>query len=94
VIQEQLHGMQIRAALEQPAASLAPQIVHVEVHLRDLLAAAGQEPAVRSLVWPVAERASPKRRPRLLIVLQAFADFVAEHVRFRSELVAIRIVSS
>jgi hypothetical protein len=35
--------MQIRAALEQPAVSLAPQVVHVEVHLRDLLAAAGQE---------------------------------------------------
>ena len=92
MVQEQLHRVEIGAALQQTASGLAPQVVHVEVHLRKLLAAAGKESTVRSPMWTVTDRARPKRRPRLLVVLQAFADFVAEDVRFRLEFLAIRIM--
>ena len=67
VIQEQLHGVEIGAALQKPTAGFAPQVVQVEIHLRQLLAAAGKEPAVRSAVRSVADRTKSKRRPRLLI---------------------------
>jgi len=81
VVQEQLHRVEIGAALQQTASGLAPPVVQVEIHLRELLAAAGKESAGRSPVRTVTECAKPKRRPGLLVVLEAFADFVAEHVR-------------
>src|SRR5439155_4936343 len=80
VIQEQLHRVEISAALQQTAPGFTPQVVPVEIHLRQLLAAAGEKPAVRSPMRPVADRAKPKRRAHLLIVLQALADLVAEYV--------------
>jgi len=92
VIQEQLDGVEIGPALQQPAAGLAPQVVHVEIHLPELLATAGEEPPVRAQVRPMGDRAESKRRPGLLIVLEALADFVPEHVRVRCELLAVRIV--
>jgi hypothetical protein len=84
--------MKVGPTLQQPAAGLAPQVVHVEVHLRELLAAAQHEPAIRPPVRPVADGAEPECRPRLLIILQALAEFVAEHVRVGFELLAVRIV--
>jgi hypothetical protein len=84
MIQEQLHCVEVRAALQQTASGLAPQVVRVEVHLRQLLAAAGQEPTVRGPMRAVTDRAEPKRRACLLLILEALADFVAEHVRIRS----------
>jgi len=47
VIEEQLHRMQIRAALQQATSGLAPEIVHAEVQFPQLLLAAGKERAVR-----------------------------------------------
>ena len=92
MIQEELYGVEIGPTLQQPATGFAPQIVHVQVHLGELLAAARSEPAVRSPVWSMGDRAKAERRPGLLIVLQALADFVAEHVRIGFELLAIWIV--
>src|SRR5438105_8950383 len=65
---------------QESASGLAPQVVHVEVHLRQLLAAAGKEATVRCPTRTVTDRAEPKCRPCLLVVLDAFADFIAEDV--------------
>ena len=92
MIQEQLHSVEVGTALQQTTPGFTPQVVHVEIHLRQVLAAAGEKPAVRSPMRPVADRGKPKRRAHLLIVLQALADLVAEHVRVTLELLAIRIV--
>jgi hypothetical protein len=89
-----LNGVEIGAALQQSTAGFAPQIVHIQIQFRKLLAAARKESAVVSPVRSVADHAESKRRLCLLVVLQAFAEFVAEHIRIGSELLAVRIVAS
>ena len=83
---------EIGAALQQSTAGFAPQIVHVQVQFRELLAAAGKEPAVRSPVRSVANGVEPQGRPGLLIISDA--NLVAEHLRIGSERLAIGIVPS
>lgn len=81
VIEEQLNGVEIDTALQESAASFAPEIVHVQIQFRELLAAAGKESAGRSPVRAVPNCAQSQRGPRLLVVLQTLPDLVAERTR-------------
>src|SRR5206468_7480146 len=94
VIEEQLDGVEIGAALQQSTAGFAPQIVHVQIQFRELLPAAREESAVRSPVRSVADRSEPQRGPGLLVVPDTLANLVPEHVRIGSERLAVRIVTS